>query len=118
MDYSTFRPDHIEDVLVRMHDGQWFGWSNSKNKIYENLIILDNTKTKPTEKSLTDALAKQQNDFDALEYSRNRAKQYPELAEQLDLLWHAIDTGTLDNRDHRNKFYSMLKQVKENNPKG
>ena len=40
--------------------------------------------------------------------------RYPDLAEQLDLLWHAIDTGTLDDRDHRNKFYSRLKQVKEN----
>ena len=81
MDYSTFRPDHIEDVLVRMHDGQWFGWSNSKNKIYENLIILDNTKNKPTEKELTDTLAKQQSDFDALDYSRKREAEYPSLQE-------------------------------------
>ena len=81
MDYSTFRPDHIEDVLVRMHDGQWFGWSDSKNKVYVNLIILDDTKTKPTEKELTDALAKQQSDFDAQEYARNRAAEYPSIAE-------------------------------------
>ena len=86
MDYSTFRPDHIEDVLVRMHDGQWFGWSNSKNKIYENLIILDNTKNKPTEKELTDTLAKQQSDFDALAYSRKREAEYPSIQECI----HAI----------------------------
>ena len=93
MDYSTFRPDHIEDVLVRMHDGQWFGWSNSKNKIYENLIILDNTKTKPTEKSLTDALAKQQNDFDALEYARNRKAEYDAL-NQLEMQFDDKEDGT------------------------
>ena len=92
MDYSTFRPDHIEDVLVRMHDGQWFGWSNSKNKIYENLIILDNTKTKPTEKELTDALAKQQSDFDALAYSRKRQSEYPSIQECV----HAILDDDLD----------------------
>ena len=86
MDYSTFRPDHIEDVLVRMHEGQWFGWSNSKNKIYENLIILDNTKNKPTEKELTDTLAKQQSDFDALAYSRKREAEYPSIQECI----HAI----------------------------
>ena len=86
MDYSTFRPDHIEDVLVRMHDGQWFGWSNSKNKIYENLIILDNTKNKPTEKELTDTLAKQQSDFDALAYSRKREAEYHSIQECI----HAI----------------------------
>ncbi len=57
-------------------------------------------------------------EWDKQAYARNRALQYPALAEQLDLLWHAIDAGTLDNRDHRNKFYSMLKKVKTDNPKG
>ena len=51
-------------------------------------------------------------------YARNRKEEYPDLAEQLDMLWHAIDAGTLDDRDHRNKFYSMLKKVKTDNPKG
>ena len=30
------RPSHIEDALVEMYGGQWFGWSDSKNKIYAN----------------------------------------------------------------------------------
>ena len=59
------RYNHIEDVLVNLHDGQWFGWSDVNNKIYANLVIHDDSKDKPTEKSLTDALAKQQSDFDA-----------------------------------------------------
>ena len=33
------RPNHIEDYLARLHSGSWYGWSNSKNKIYSNLII-------------------------------------------------------------------------------
>ena len=45
------RYDHIEDVLARLHSGQWFGWSDSKNKVYANLIIHHDSKTKPTEKS-------------------------------------------------------------------
>ena len=48
------RYDHIEDVLIRLHSGQWFGWSDSKNKIYANFVIHDESKDKPTEKSLTD----------------------------------------------------------------
>ena len=75
------RFDHIEDVLGDLHSGQWFGWSDSKNKVYANLIIHDDTKTKPTEKELTDALAKQQSDFDALEYSRKREAEYPSIQE-------------------------------------
>ena len=94
-----FRPDHIEDVLVRMHDGQWFGWSDSKNKIYENLIILDNTKTKPTEKSLTDALAKQQSDFDAQEYARNRQAEYPSVGDQLDMLMKDMKNNTTTHQE-------------------
>ena len=35
------RYNHIEDVLVHLHSGQWFGWSDSKNKVYENLIIYE-----------------------------------------------------------------------------
>ena len=39
MDFETGRPDHIEDYLMKLHSGQWFGWSDSKNKIYANLIL-------------------------------------------------------------------------------
>ena len=28
------RPNHIEDALVTIHLNQWFGWTDSKNKIY------------------------------------------------------------------------------------
>ena len=58
------RPDHIEDYLARLHTGQWFGWSDSRNKIYSNLIILDDTKSKPTEQECIDGLAQLQSDFD------------------------------------------------------
>jgi hypothetical protein len=58
------RPTHIEDYLISLHTGQWFGWSDSKNKVYANLIIHDNSKTKPTEQECIDGLAQMQNDFD------------------------------------------------------
>ena len=69
------RPDHIEDYLVSLHTGQWFGWSDSNNKIYSNLIIhakvrdendnlIDNPHSKPTEKECTDGLAALQKAFD------------------------------------------------------
>ena len=58
------RPNHIEDYLVQLHTGQWFGWSNPKNKIYANLIIHDDSKTKPTEQECNDGLAQLQSDFD------------------------------------------------------
>jgi hypothetical protein len=58
------RPNHIEDFLVRLHTGQWFGWTDPKNKVYANLIIHDDSKDKPTEQECIDGLATLQSDFD------------------------------------------------------
>ena len=57
------RADHIEDYLVRVRTGQWFGWSDSKNKVYANLIVHDGG-SKPTEQECTDGLAQLQADYD------------------------------------------------------
>ncbi len=57
------RAKHIEEYLVRLHSGQWFGWSDSKNKVYSNLIIHDGS-PKPTEQECTDGLAALQTAYD------------------------------------------------------
>ena len=58
------RPDHIEDYLAQLHGGQWFGWSDSKNKVYANLVILDSSKSKPSESDCTTGLADLQTAYD------------------------------------------------------
>ena len=58
------RPDHIEDYLAQLHSGQWFGWSDSKNKVYTNLVILDSSKSKPSESDCTTGLADLQTAYD------------------------------------------------------
>ena len=57
------RADHIEDYLCTVRTGQWFGWSDIDNKIYENLIVHDEG-SKPTEKECTDGLAAMQAAWD------------------------------------------------------
>lgn len=47
-------------------------------------------------------------------YSEKRKVAYPRIEEQLDMLWHAIDTGTLDKTSD---FYTNLKVVKDKYPK-
>ncbi len=70
------RPNHIEDALIMMHVNQWFGWTDSKNKIYANLKlsekigvddnIVDNTVTElPTESAVNAKLVELQNAWDA-----------------------------------------------------
>ena len=48
-------------------------------------------------------------------YKFQRIKQYPRIADQLDMLWHAIDSGSLDKDSD---FYKSLNAVKDANPKG
>ena len=57
------RATHIEDYLVTVRSGQWFGWSDAKNKVYANLIVYDGG-SKPTEQECIDGLATLQSDFD------------------------------------------------------
>tara|TARA_R100001594_G_scaffold70597_2_gene104998 strand:+ start:4604 stop:4924 length:321 start_codon:yes stop_codon:yes gene_type:complete len=100
------RFDHIEDVLVRLHRGQWFGWSDNKNKVYENLVIDDESKEKPTQKFLEDELKKQQDEFDAQAYARSRSKAYDPIPEQLDQIYHDMDG-----------WKAKIKAVKDKYPK-
>ena len=45
--------DWLNLALAKMHSGQWFGWkkdwTGEHRMSYENIIILDDTKSKPTE---------------------------------------------------------------------
>jgi hypothetical protein len=58
------RPEHIENILVKLHSGQWFGWSDSKNKVYANLVI-HSADEKPTQVWLESELTLQQEAWDA-----------------------------------------------------
>ena len=74
MNRQTGRPDHIEDYLITLHIGQWFGWSDSKNKVYANLIIHDDTKSKPSESDCTNGLATMQSNFDTAKTNATNKK--------------------------------------------
>ena len=69
------RPNHIEEALVKLHTGQWFIWTDSKNKIYANLQLaekvgvngnlVDNPVTElPTETEVNAKLAELQTAWD------------------------------------------------------
>ena len=47
-------------------------------------------------------------------YFIKRMKQYPQLADQLDMLWHAMDD---DPSKRLEPFYSAIKAVKDQFPK-
>ena len=110
MDHTTGRPNHIQDVLVKMHGGQWFGFDPWDNQVYANLVIHDGSKSKPTESELNTELASMQAAFDANAYKRNREAEYPSVQAQLDMLYH-------DQADSSTTFQTAIKTVKDKYPK-
>tara|TARA_R100000005_G_C4934617_1_gene161995 strand:+ start:618 stop:908 length:291 start_codon:yes stop_codon:yes gene_type:complete len=57
------RPNELQDYLCSLHEGQWFGFNN-KEHTYANLVILDSSKSKPSESDCTTGLAALQTAFD------------------------------------------------------
>ena len=92
---TTGKPDHIEDYLITVRTGQWFGWSDSKNKIYANLIVHDGG-SKPTEQECTDGLSQMQTEYDALDYARKRKSEYPSIEELVVALYDTDDKAAIE----------------------
>ena len=100
------RADHIEDYLVTVRTGQWFGWSDFSNKIYANLIVHDGG-SKPTESDCTNGLAAMQAawDLENNSYRSKRRAEYPNIEEQLDKIYHSgIDAWKTDIKTIKDKY--------------
>ena len=108
MDFKTGRPNHIEDYLITVRVGQWFTWSDTKNKIYSNLIVLDGG-TKPTESDCTTGLTALQTawDLENNSYKSQRRAEYPDLVSQLDDIYHNGIDG----------WKTTIKAIKDKYPK-
>ena len=77
-------------------------------------IIYHDGQTPPTEEEIQTKLKELQTEYDAKQYQRDR--NYPDIGEQLDMLWHAIDNGEILG-DKSCNFFKTLKKVKDDNPK-
>ena len=108
MDFKTGRPNHIEDYLITVRVGQWFTWSDTKNKIYSNLIVLDGGST-PSESDCTTGLAALQTawDLENNSYKSQRREEYPDLVSQLDDIYHNGIDG----------WKTTIKAIKDKYPK-
>ena len=105
MNYRTEEPDHIEDYLMTVRTGQWFSWTDPKNKIYANLIVLDGS-TKPTEDEVNAGFKAMHDNWVATQYQRNRQQEYPLWTTQLDYIYHnGLDKWKTDVIDPIKKKY-------------
>ena len=110
MEMNTGRPNHIEDYLVSVRTGQWFGWSNPKDKVYANLIVHD-AGSKPSESDCTNGLAALQAawDLENDSYRSKRKEEYPDIGDQLDDLYKK---GAFSD-----EMTAKIKAVKDKYPK-
>jgi len=103
------RAEHIEDYLIRVRKGQWFGWSDSKDKVYANLVVHDGG-SKPSESDCTAGLKALQDawDLENDSYKSKRRAEYPSIADQLDDIYNnGIDA-----------WKTTIKTTKDKYPKG
>ena len=74
----------------------------------ENVVTLDGSEVEES--------TRLQSIYDSNQYQRDR--QYPAIADQLDMLWHSIDAGEFGDTAKQSEFYTANKAVKDANPKG
>jgi hypothetical protein len=67
-----------------------------------------------TDASIAPTWASISTEMAVLEVQENRRPEYPAIGDQLDMLFHAIEAGTLDTTS---EFFTTLKAVKDANPK-
>jgi hypothetical protein len=113
------RPSELNDVLVKLHDGhigsQKWSWTPNQPHVYANIIEQPGYEgTLPSEQELNDILAQMQADWDVAEYTRQRKEAYPEIGDQLDMLFHSMEQGDFEFTEWRN----AIRAVKEEFPKG
>ena len=81
---------------------------------YDSIEWLDENTQKPTLQELEAEVQRLEDEWNSNEYQRQRNVRYPKIVDQLDMLWHAIDTNTLNKTSD---FYTTIKAVKDTYPK-
>ena len=69
----------------------WHGFPNARwvcADTYATLDWMSDDIPKPTEQEFNDAITAWEAEYDAQEYARNRAAEYPSTGEQLDYIFH------------------------------
>jgi hypothetical protein len=82
------------DALISLRPNAKFVYSDGE------IIWNDEIETQPTELEINAKLTELQADYDAKEYQRKRAAEYPSIGDQLDYIYHnGIDAWKTDMID-------------------
>ena len=102
-------PFQYIDAIKNLAPGAKFG-------IYDNDLARidwqDESISQPSDADIETELVRLQAEYDANQYQRDR--QYPQLGEQLDMLFHDMTAG---KGDKTGEWYKAVAKVKTDNPK-
>ena len=84
-------------------------WVIIGDDTYANIDWRDEEQTKPTESEVDAKVVELQAVYDAQAYARNRKVEYPDIGDQLDMIYHNGDGGVT--------FQAAIKAVKDKYPK-
>jgi hypothetical protein len=105
---------HLVSALAELCGTRQWTIRSHTDGTYELEWHEENTEP-PIDYSVIETLALQHEAvYNSKEYQRSRKAEYPEIGDQLDMLWHALDSGTLDKSS---QFYTSLKTIKDKYPK-
>ena len=91
-----------------------FGLSGNDENSIQITSWEDETLTKPTHTAIKAKIAELETAYDNNAYQRDRAIAYPEVKEQLDLLYKDM---AADKGDKTGEWFKAVKKVKDDNPK-
>jgi hypothetical protein len=116
---NIFKKPEIMDAILSLKPGAHVAMNGQE---YSGIIWYDQEQTQPTEAEVNAELEVLMAAYEANEYKRNRqphphntlGNTYPVLSDQLDMLWHSMDTGEIPKSE---AFYNAILNVKNTHPK-
>ena len=107
----NFRDKAIRTIHASVATVVYDGGVTTATDTSGNAVTLD-------ESAIATEVARLEAAWTATDYTRTRATAYPSIGDQLDMLWHAVDTGDWTAAKVKTtEFYTALKAVKDANPK-
>lgn len=99
----------IDTAIATLRPGAKWGTYNSRIVDWQD----DQGREPPTWDEVEAELAREVKIYNYYLYERNREKEYPSIVDQLDMIYHDIKSGNLNNGD----WITSIDLVKNNNPK-
>jgi hypothetical protein len=101
----------VDKAIKKLRPDAKFELVNTEFTKWEDV----NSKEPPSWDDILKEIEKDKEEYERQKYARDRASKYPNAAEQLDDLWHIINSGKVI--DHNSNWFKHIKSIKEQYPK-